>query len=346
VSLTVWVGIGLLILATALYVAAEFAAVGVRRSRVRRLAEDGSGTARRLLPFIGDPAGLDRYVAVSQVGITLSSLVLGAFGQATIAVALAPQLAVWAGLDAESGSYWAAVVVLVTLTAAQVLLGELMPKSLALQYPTEVALATVLPMRWSLSAFRPLIWLLNGSANGLLRLFRVPVSSHRHIHSPDEIALLITESRDGGLLEPEEQRRLQSALRLGRRTARDLMVPRDRLTLLDVDTPWDDVVRVVASSPFSRLPVYRGSAETVVGVLRVKDLVHRYVREGGAVSIERLLRPILRVPPDVPADRLIAVLREKRSHQAAVVDQTGAMIGLITIQDLISAFLAPRERAS
>ena len=343
-SLTVWVGIALLILATALYVAAEFGAVGVRRSRIRRLAEDGNTLAARLLPFIEDPTGLDRYVAVSQVGITLSSLVLGAVAQATIAVSLAPRLAGLLTLDPEAAAYWAATAVLVALTAAQVLFGELIPKSLALQYPTGTALGTVLPMRWSLAVFRPLIAVLNGSATGLLRLLRIGISGHRHIHSPDEIALLIAESRDGGLLEPEEQRRLQGALRLGRRTAWDLMIARDRLTMLDVDTPWDDVLRLVTSSPFSRLPVYRGSRDQVIGTLRVKDLVHRVIREGERVPLERLIRPVLRVPHSMPADRLIATLRDRRTHQAAVEDDAGAVVGFVTIQDVISQFLAPRRR--
>jgi CBS domain containing-hemolysin-like protein len=346
VSLAVWVGIAALILATALYVAAEFAAVGVRRSRVRRLAEDGSGLAQRLLPFVEQPSALDQYVAVSQVGITLSSLVLGAFGQATIAVALAPQLAAAAGFDDANAAYWAATIVLVGLTVSQVILGELIPKSLALQYPTGVALATVLPMRWSYAVFRPLIWILNGSANGLLRLLRVPISSHRHLHSPDEIALMIAESSDGGLLEPEEQRRLQRALRLGLRTARDLMVPRDRLTMIDVETPWPDVVRLVAASPFSRLPVYRGSPDAVIGFIRVKDLVDRYLREGEAVAVGKLVRPVLRVPPDLPADALIALLRERRTHQAAVAEPSGAVLGLVSVQDVIGEFLAPRDRTS
>ena len=343
-SLTVWLVLTLLIVATALYVAAEFAAVGVRRSRVRRLAEDGNTFARRLLPFVEDPAGLDHYVAGSQVGITLSSLILGAYGQATVGVALAPRLADLFSLDMQSAAYWSAVAVLVVLTATQVLFGELIPKSLALQFPTGTALATVLPMRWSLTLFKPLIAVLNGSATGLLRLLGIQISGHRHIHSPDEIALLIAESRDGGLLEPEEQRRLQSALRLGRRTARDLMVGRDRLTMIELDTAWDDAARQVASSPFSRLPVYRGTRDMVIGTLRVKDLVHRFLREGSAVPLARLVRPMLRVPHSMPADELIATLRRKRSHHAAVVDDYGAVVGLVTIQDVISEFLGPRER--
>jgi len=338
-SVTVWVVVALLILANALYVAAEFGAVGVRRSRVRRLAEDGNGLAKRLLPYVESSGGLDRYVAVSQVGITLSSLVLGAFAQATFAIALAPRLVELGGFDPETATSTAALVVLIAATAAQVVIGELVPKSLALQFPTEVALATVLPMRWSLAAFRPFISFLNGSATWLLRMAGVSTSGHRHLHSPDEIALLIAESRDGGLLEPDEQQRLQRALRLGRRTARDLMVPRDRLTMLASDTPWAEVVRLVASSPYSRLPVHGGDPSQVIGTLRVKDLVHRYLVEGAPAALDKLVRPLVAVPPELPADQVIALLRAKRAHQAAVTDASGRVLGVLTIQDVLSEFL-------
>ena len=153
-STAVWIVIVLLILANAFYVAAEFGAVGVRRSRVRRLSEDGNVWARQLLPHVENPGRLDTYVAVSQVGITLSSLILGAVGQGLVAVALGSWITTTFGLEAQVGANTAAIVVLLFLTAAQVVLSELIPKSLALQYPTEVALATVLPMRWSLAAPR------------------------------------------------------------------------------------------------------------------------------------------------------------------------------------------------
>jgi CBS domain containing-hemolysin-like protein len=344
-SLTVWAVIFVLILINALYVAAEFGAVGVRRSRVKRMSDDGNRLARVLLPFINDPANLDRYVAVSQIGITLSSLVLGAYAQATIAVSLAPRLASWFTLEAASAASWAAIGVLTALTAVQVVLSELVPKSLALQFPTQVALATVLPMRWSLAAFRPFIRLLNGSATSTLRLFGVEASPHRHIHSPDEIELLIVESRDGGLLEPDEHKRLRRALRLGLRTAADLMVPLAKLTMVRADTPWPELVRVVTASPFSRIPVFRDAPENVIGTLRVKDLVYQYVMDGAGARLDQLARPMVRVPSDLPADRVIALLRERRVHQAVVTDAAGAVVGLITIQDVIGAVLntaAPR----
>lgn len=345
-SITVWVVLALLILANAFYVAGEFAAVGVRRSRVRRLSEDGNIWAKQLLPFIQQPAALDRYVAVSQVGITLSSLVLGAVAQGTVAVALTPHLISLTGLEAKVAVSTAAIVVLVILTVVQMVVGELIPKSLALQFPTEVALATVLPMRWSLAAFRPFITLLNGSATGLLRLLGMQMGGHRHLHSPDEIALLIAESRDGGLLEPAEQQRLQKALRLGRSMARDLMVPRDRLTMIDVAASWPDALDVVASSPYSRLPAFRGTRDHIVGILRVKDLVHRYIAAGPPATVETLLRPFVRVPAALPGDQVITLLREKRAHLAGVVDDAGVVIGFITIQDVLSAFLEPGGAAS
>lgn len=337
-SLSVWLIAGLLLLANALYVAAEFGAVGVRRSRVRRMSEDGHLLARRLLPFVEDATQLDRYVAASQIGITLSSLILGAYAQATATVALAPWAEQTLGLTPETAHTTAIVVVLVALTAVQVVLGELLPKSLALQFPTQVALATVLPMLWSLRAYRPFITMLNGMASMVLRLFGGGPTTHRHLHSPQEIALLIAESRDGGLLEANEQQRLHKALQLSRRTAGDLMVPRERLTMLNIDTPWADVVRVVAASPFSRLPVYSGSPDNILGAVRVKDLVQRYVSDG-PISLGKLARPLPRIPVDLAADRIIGVFRNKRAHLALVVDAAARVVGVVTINDVLRELL-------
>jgi CBS domain containing-hemolysin-like protein len=338
----VWIGVAVLILANALYVAAEFGAVGVRRSRVRRLSEEGHPLARRLMPFVETAAMLDRYVAVSQVGITLSSLILGALAQATLAIWLAPHVARLGLFDAQSSITAAAVVVLVILTVLQVVIGELVPKSLALQFPTQVALATVLPMQWSLAAFLPFIALLNGSANWLLRMLGMQSGPHRHLHSPQEIDLLIAESRDGGLLEADEEARLHRALQLGLRTARDLMVPRHMVTMLDVVTPWEQVVRAVAASPFSRIPVYRHTPDNVIGILRVKDLATHYVVAGTA-GLERLLRPASRIAADTPADRVLSLLKDHRTHQALVTDEQQRIVGLIAIQDVLATFLDVRR---
>jgi putative hemolysin len=334
----VWVVSAILVLANAFYVSAEFGAVGVRQSRIQRLSDDGNRLAGQLLPYITTPLGLSRYVAASQIGITLSSLVLGAYAQATIAAAFAPTLASFVGWDDVRARSIADVTVLLALAATQAVLGELVPKSLALQFPTEVALATVLPMRWSLRAFRPFIALINGATRLLLRLVGGEASPQRHLHSPDEIELLIAESHDGGLLESDEQHRLRRALRLGRRSARDLMVPLSRLTMLPLDLAWTEVVAAVVASPFSRIPVYRGERQDIVGTLRVKDLVRRYVTHG-PTDLRHLVRPVVRVSQDIPADRVVSVLRERRAHQAIVVNAEQVPVGLITIQDVLEALV-------
>ena len=336
--LLAWVIVALLILLTALYVAAEFAAVSARRSRLRRLAEDGNVRAARILPVLEDPRELDRYIAASQVGITLSSLILGAYGQATLAPRIAPLIDRFTTLQPATVESTSAAIVLIFLTTLAVILGELVPKSLALQNPTGTALFTVLPMQWSMRVFSWSIAFLNGTGVLLLKLLGVPATGHRHVHSPEEIALLIAESRDGGLLEPQEQMRLHRALRLGLRTARQLMVPRARLAAIEADLPFDEVLRVVASSPYSRLPVYRGSIDAIVGILHIKDVVMRFV-QAGTLTVASLLRPIVRVPETMPADRLLAFLRERRSHQALVVDGDGAVVGLITLEDVVAELL-------
>lgn len=336
--LLAWMIIVILILLTGLYVAAEFGAVSARRSRLRRMAADGNALAARLLPVLDDPRELDRYIAASQIGITLCSLILGAYGQATLAPQLVPLFKRFESVLPASAQSTAAGAVLVFLTTLAVIVGELVPKSLALQNPTRTALLTVLPMQWSIRLFSWSIAFLNGSGVLLLKLLRVPASSHRHVHSPEEIELLIAESRDGGLLEPQEQVRLHRALRLGLRTARQLMVPRARLAAVDQAMPFEEMLRVVANSPYSRLPVYRGSIDNIIGILHIKDVVTRFVQPG-TLSVAALLRPIVSVRDTLPADRLLAFLRERRSHQALVVDANGSVVGLITLEDVVGELL-------
>jgi CBS domain containing-hemolysin-like protein len=329
-----------LILVNAIFVAAEFSAVSVRRSRLQALAEDGNRLARWLHPVVQSPADLDRYIAVCQIGITFSSLVLGAYAQATFAVWLGPVFAAWGGLQEVAAHSASAVVVLVFLTVLQVLFGELVPKSLALQYPTAVAIYTVLPMRPSIWLLRPFNAILNGSGLAILRLLGAPHQSHRHIHSPEEIALLIAESRDGGLLEPDEHRRLQRALRLTLRQAKQLMVPRRQIAALSVDTPMPQVLSALEQSPYSRLPVYRDSVDNIVGMLHTKD-VARWLVSGGAEAtpLAALIRPMATVHESVTADRVLRQLRERRSHQALVVDEFGGTAGLLTLEDVLAELI-------
>ena len=337
--LTATLVISALILINAVYVAAEFGAVSVRRSRIQQLAEDGHRLASWLLPILDSPARLDRYIAVCQIGITLSSLILGAYAQATVAVWLTPVFQSWGALQQVTAQSTSAVFVLVTLSILQVLLSELVPKSLALQYPTPTALYTVLPMAPSAWVLRPFNAVLNGSGLLLLRLMGAPHQAHRHIHSPDEIALLIADSRDGGLLEADEHRRLARALRLNLRQARQLMVPRRKIAALDINTPLNEVISIVTASPFSRLPVYRDTIDNVVGLVHTKDLVRWYVSARGRGTLADVIRPMTSVHESVTADRVLKQLRERRTHQALVVDEHGGTAGLLTLEDVLSELL-------
>jgi putative hemolysin len=331
--------IAVLIGVNAIYVGAEFAAVSVRRSRIRQLASDGNVLASWLLPILESPAELDRYIAACQIGITLSSLVLGAYAQATIAVALTPLFARLGGLQDVAAQSTAIAVVLLALTVLQVVFGELVPKSLALQYPTQAALYTLPAMIASRWVYRPFIAWLNGAAMLLLRAIGAPQHGNRHIHSPQEIELLFAESRDGGLLEPDEHRRLQRALRLNLRQAKQLMVPRPRIKAIDVATPLNDVITLLAESPFSRLPVYRDSIDNIIGVLDTKDVVRWRVNDGTAATLADLVRPIASVHESVTADRVLRQLLERRVQQALVVDEFGGTSGLITLEDVLSEVL-------
>jgi CBS domain containing-hemolysin-like protein len=334
-----WLIIILLIAINALYVAAEFAAVSVRHSQVRELADEGSSLAMRLLPWLEDSRRLDHYIAACQIGITLSSLVLGAYGQATLAIQIAPLFERWGGLQEPAAQSTSAFVVLTALTALQVVLGELLPKSLALQYSTRAALLTFVPMRWSLGLFSWFIAILNGSGILILKLLRVPLGGHRHIHSPEEIEMLIAESRDGGLLEPDEHRRLHRALKLRMRPIHQLMVPRRFLAAMDISTPVDRIFQDVADSPYSHLPVYRDSIDNVIGLVHTKHAVLHYIEKGGIGSVEDIMSPVLYVPENLTAESVLALMRKERKHQAIVIDEFGGTEGLVTLEDVLKEML-------
>jgi CBS domain containing-hemolysin-like protein len=334
VLVAIAVAIGLLIAANALYVAAEFAAVAVSRARIRAHAEEGHAGARWLLPFVDQPQQLDRYIACCQVGITLSSLVLGAYGQATLAPPLAVafgDLGGWEDAAARSASFAS---VLVGLSVSQMVFGELMPKALALHFPDRMALLTTTPMAWSLRLFAPLIWVFNGSGLALLRLIGVRQATHRHVHSPEEIELLLAVPDGDGELDAEERSRLQRALRLSSLHASDLMVTRDEIVAIEVDTPLDAVMRIGAEQPYTRFPVFRGTIDTPVGILHTKDAVRAHAR-GTPRALADLLRPVVTLPLDAPADRILVTMRERRASQAMVMDERGRVAGMITLRDVL-----------
>jgi putative hemolysin len=336
VILSILLVIVFLIAVTALYVAAELGVVAVRRSRVRQLAEDGNWLAARLLPIVDHPIELDRAIAACQIGITVSSLVLGAYGQAVLAPILAPLFGELGGWSAAAAQSSAAAAVLIGLTVLHMILGELLPKSIALQFPTQTAVLTSLPLGWSLRLFSPLLYFFNGSGLLLLKLLRVRATRHHHVHSPGEIDLLLTETASDGELDVEDRRRLRRALRLGARRARDLMVPRSQIVGLEIGTPVPEVLSLVAESPFTRFPVYRGSLDNVIGMLHTKDVLLRQMEGAPLQGLTGLVRPVCTVPAHAPADHVLVLLRERRVQLAVVVGDGNVPVGLISLEDVLS----------
>jgi putative hemolysin len=327
----------LLILVTALYVAAEFAAVSVRRSRIQQHAEDGDWLARHLLPYIASPHRLDRYIATSQIGITIASLVLGAYGQSRLAPMLSPLFQGLGGMRPGTAESAAAITVLLVLTAGAMILGELVPKSLALQYPTQVALYTFLPMQWSSHALSWFISLLNGSGQLLIRPFGISSGGHQHIHSPDEIEYLIAESREGGLIEPDEHARLRRALRLGALRVDEVMVPRTEILGIGAGAPFESIMATAADSPYTRLPVYEGTLDRVVGYIHVQDILRQALDGGEGEGAP--IRPVLFIPDTLSLDRVLERFRAERQHMAMVSDEFGGVAGLVTVSDILQEIL-------
>jgi len=329
-----WLVVIAMVGANALYVAAEFALVAVPRRLVAQRARDGSTRAQELKALLDDGVARDRAVAACQVGITLSSLLVGAWGQATLGVALAGFLQ-GQGLDAASAISAAAVAVLIGLTVAQVVLGELLPKSIALQFPLETALWVVMPLRLSTTLFRPLISVLNGSALLMLRPFGIAPGGHEHVHTSAEIELLLGESQRAGVLSPEAHRQLQRGLSLSKRTARQLMVPRVDMLAVEVTTPIAEVLKELLASPYSRLPVYEGTLDQILGTVSAKDITALYARQQPIPPLRQLLRPIPFVPDLLPAEKLIRVMQDEKSSKAIVVDEFGGVQGIISVEDVL-----------
>lgn len=323
-----------LVSVNALYVAAEFAAVGSRRARVREKAEEGDRMALRLLPILEDRAQLDRYIAACQIGITLSSIVVGFYGQAQLTPLVSPLL-VGLGMAEGAASSTAAVGLLLGLTFGQVVLGELLPKSLAIRYPERIALATMLPMRWSLVLLRPFIAVLNGSGLFLMRVLGLRTDTeHSHVHSPDELEMLFQESARGGLIDAGEREMLENVLHLEERVARQVMVPRNRLIAAPLDTPPRELLATLAGSPHTRFPIHDGGIDNVVGIVHLRDL-YLFARENPDGDLGEILREVPLVPESMPVWDLWQTMGEKRSYVAVIFDEHGGTAGMVTVEDLI-----------
>jgi CBS domain containing-hemolysin-like protein len=334
--------VSVLIFFNGLYVGGEFSSVSARKTRIIQMADEGNRLAQTLLPVLQDRHKLDNYIAASQVGITLSSIVLGIYGERQIAPLIAPWIArLPIGVDPATGSHVAAagiasILVLFLLTTLQVVMGELVPKSIAIQYPETIALATALPMKWSADyILRPLIVLLNGSGTLILRLLGTTAGgSHTHVHSPEEILILVKESHRGGLIATDERRFLQNVFRSGQLRAEEIAVPRPRLVAAPVDSSVSEVLKLAADSAYTRIPVYERDIDHIVGFVHLRDLFTLY-RTDDQADIHSIVRPVPFVPETLTSAEVWERLDEAQSYLAIVFDEFGGTSGLITREDLI-----------
>lgn len=323
-----------LIFLNGLFVAAEFAIIGASRPAIERKARKGHRLAKRVRRTLRDPREQDRYIAAAQLGITSASLALGMYGEHLLAEWLAHQL------DALGTFRWigahtlASVLAVAFLTYLHVVLGEMVPKSLALQAPGTVAVAIALPMRAFEVGLYPLVFTLNGLGNGVLRLLGVDRSgtSEERYRTADELSFIVAESRAGGLLAPESARVAQELLEFADLTAGEVMVPRTGVAAFPLGAGRDDVAAVLRHRRHTRYPVHDGSIDSIVGVVHVKDLLAG-LRHGG--SLERsMIRDVPFVPTTEPTERVLAVLRQARTHMAVVLDEHGGTAGILTLEDL------------
>ncbi|PZM84048.1 MAG: hypothetical protein DKT66_05240 [Candidatus Melainabacteria bacterium] len=338
--ISVWaISIGFIFL-NSIFVAAEFATVAARTTIIRKAALSGNSLASALLPILETPRRLDEYIATCQIAITFSSLVLGAYTETQFGPIWAAFLEEAFKLDHVLAESVAAAAILGVFTLLQILIGELLPKAVSLTHSEPIALFMYWPLRVASVVLRPFIWLFNGSGVALLKLLGVPASSHKHVHSLEEIALLLAQSKDGGLLEPEEHERLHQALELSEKTAKQIMIPRPNVGSISSDLSMEEAYRSVLTSPYTRLVVHGGAdIDDVFGCVNVKQVIQAWFDKGESGSLTELIAPVPIIPENLTLSRLITLLKSKRSHVAFVMDEHGSMVGLVTVGDILGELI-------
>ncbi len=324
----------LLVLANAFFVAAEFALVGARRSRLDEMAAKGDGGARAAQYAL---RSLDRYISATQLGITLASLALGWIGEPAVAGALEALFAVFGANVSSSVAETGATVAIgfTIITFLHIVVGELAPKSLALARPEGVSRWVARPLIGFAAITSPAIWVLNGAAAFMLRLAGMrPMSESERVHSPDELRLLVMQSRAHGVLDESDTAMLAGVFDFHSKKARDVMRPRTEIVALDITATEAELRDLLRRERYSRYPVYEDTLDNVVGVFLAKDF---WLEERGAepFSVKRYLREPLYVPDSRLAERVLDDLRRTRAHMAVVLDEYGGTAGVLTLEDLV-----------
>lgn len=334
----------LLILINAFFVAAEFSLVAIRRSRVEQMAEGGSWQGGLLKQAI---ARLDTYIATTQLGITATNLILGAFGEPYVTRLIVSGIAALFGqaeasVAAESSLLASVSFVLsvIIITFVTVLFGELIPKGIALQRTEQVAGFTILPLNFFQRLTYPLVWLFNRSGNFFLRLLGLKEApSHSMVGSAEELKLIVEASSKEGVLDESEGEIISQILDLEETPVRSIMVPRVDMVAISAEATLRDFWQMAREHRYSRVPVYQDTVDNIIGVAYVKDLLEYSGPELDTIKVGSICHPAYFVPETMGARELLREMRRRKTHMAIVVDEFKGTAGLITLEDIIEEII-------
>jgi CBS domain containing-hemolysin-like protein len=336
----------LLVLLNAFFVAAEFALVAVRRTRIQTLVAHGVRGAKSVDQALNN---LNRAVAATQLGITIASLALGWLGESAIARCLT-QLALWwtgPGLDAET-TWWlahsvAGPIALVMITFMHVVFGELIPKTIALEQPDTVALAVAMPLNLFTQLVSPFLRLMNGTANALCRAMGLTgKGDHASLHSVEELLLLVQDTEEAGFIAPDQADYLENVFRLTSKRVGDIMIARETIAALEVSTPPGQILETVRSGAHTRLPVYEGTIDNIIGIVNTKDLFYVFSLNG-IVILQDALYPTLFLEVDMPVTAALRRFKQTHRHMGIVRDAEGKTVGLLTLEDVLEEIVGDIE---
>jgi putative hemolysin len=320
-----------LVLGNAVFVAAEYSLVTARRTRLQERAENGSRAARLVLEQMDAPIS---YISTVQVGITAFGIALGAIGEPLLS-----------GYFEWMPRGLAFVLAFAILTYLSVALGELVPKGIALQAAEPIAIALALPMRVLQMVAVPIVWALNVSASAVMRVLGFkPAIAGELTHTEEELRRLLAGAEEAGVIHAAEEEMLYKVFDFADKEAHEVMVPRPEVVAIAADMPPEDALKAVVDSPFTRYPVYRDSLDEIIGILHVRDLFAAMHDFGiASVRLESIIRPAYVVPETKDLGALLADFRREKQHLAIVVDEYGAMEGIVTLEDLLEEIVGEIE---
>lgn len=328
--------IAVLIVLNGIFVAAEFAIVAAPRTRMAQLAADGVGSARRVLAILRDARKQNQYITTAQVGITLVSLGLGMYGEHVVAEWFLTPLAGLGSLAEPAAHTLATALAVGLLTYLHVVIGEMIPKSLALQAAEPTVLGLERPMFWLQRLFLPLVAVLNAAGDLVVRLMGVPPGEmSERLYSPEELEFIVGESFEGGLIESDEQLFIENIFDLHERNVGQIMTPRTRIVGVPADASPEAVLRRLCETRQTRYPVFENDLDQIVGTLHIKDLARHRARGEPEGDVRSLARPVVFLPESLTLEKTLLRFRKEGLQIAIVIDEFGGTAGLVTLEDLV-----------